>query len=270
MIVLDHLERARERVLDERRRTATQQAAFETFTDCVGAIDVRHPDTERTDGSGPDGFDRNDASATRVIATDRTSASGRGLRAVAESYRETVMETPVYRAEYDDSLAESLAEEVGPDLAAGLRAADQLTPQLHEAVLAAGRQAHHERAILLEHLDGERTSIKHAFDPCEEVEATIRELDEARVETWSADSLTATTDRLRALDEDCEALVDRRQDLLQRRSNAPERELVEPSLTGYLYRDEAFTYPVLATAASAVEGLREQRMRLERAVARTS
>ena len=52
------------------------------------------------------------------------------------------------------------------------------------------------------------------------------------VETWSADSLTTTADRLRALEGDCEAFVNRRQDLLQRRSNAPERELVEPSLAG--------------------------------------
>ena len=255
---LNQLDRACERVRDERQRTEEEQAAFEAFASRVAALDIQR--------SAAQNNSRQQATDTARAVTVSQPANPR-LERVRDAYRETVMDTAVHRDEYDESVTESLAGEFSPELAAGIQETVQLTPQLHTALLNAAQQAQHERAILLELLADELSSLDNARDLHEEIATTLDELDAAAIETWATQSLEAALDRIQTLETECETLAQQRQELLQRRSNAPERELVDPSLCAYLYQEREFTYPVLATTSEAVERLQHWHSQLDRRLA---
>ena len=257
---LERINRACERIRGERQRTEEELAAFEAFASRVATLDVQSSSAQNNP--------RQQTTDTARAMTVSQPADPR-LERVRDAYRETIMDTAVHRDEYDESLGESLAGEFGPDLAAGIQKTKRLTPQLHRAFLSAAQQARHDRAILLELLADERSSLDDARDLHGEIATTLDELDAAAVETWAAQSLEAAHDRVQTLEAECETLAQQRQELLHRRSNVPERELVDPSLCAYLYQECAFTYPVLATISEAVERLQRCRNQLNRQLACT-
>ena len=169
----NRLNRACERVRDERQRTAEEQAAFEAFASRVAGLDVQRSSAQNNSRNPPD--------TARAVTVSQPADPQ--LERVRDAYRETVMDTAVHRDEYDESLTESLAGEFSPDLAAGIRETEQLTPQLHTTLLNAAQQAHHERAILLELLADELSSLDDARDLHEEIATTLNELDAAAIES---------------------------------------------------------------------------------------
>lgn len=215
--VLTPIETALERTADERTVVEDEREAFEAFADAVQSIDTERP-----------------ANGTPAPAV---RASPTGAAEVRTAYRETVMSV-TGRQEETEQLVTELAAEFGEDIAAQLApdSPTAFTDTLKQVIVAAADRGRSKRAILLDGLDGEREDLTAAQ---ETLETLVANLDSSRVPSWYQSTVN----------ERLETLADQRQTSLSRRRSKLKRDGHE--LCEYLYRDEAWTYPVL-TAVTRV------------------
>lgn len=223
--------------------------AFRRFRSRVRSIEPTSPAAAGVDASG--------GGASSMLAT--ATKPDAGLRSVRSAYRETVMDVPHFEAEYDDTLEANVAVEFGADLAAQLAGGARLTPQVHEAVLAASERARDERETMLPVLERERdslTTVRDRLDDCER-RATVLGANARR--TVDSTRLSDIDERLADIEAECEAVAARRQRRLHDRSAAALSGIDETSLAQYLYADEAVTCPALADIVTCLETVRRQR-----------
>jgi hypothetical protein len=189
---------------------------------------------------------------------DRPDAS---VRAVRQAYRETVLSTPHFEAEYGESLAENVASEFGTGLATRLFNGGRLTPQLHDALLTACDRAIEERETYLETLETEETSLCRTRDRLDEIEPRAAELGLAIDETTDSREYGAIDRELQGLETDCEGLARRRQELLHGRSTARLVGISGERLVQLLYDDCEARYPALADVTDCLDTIRTHRER---------
>ena len=258
---LEYVDYAIERVAREHRWTTAEQHAFEEFASRVRETDIR-------DSAGDTAAPQNTGTPSQsVLVTDDPSPPDAARRErIQEAYAETVLETTVHKYIHEESLAESLAAEFGPEIAAGVLQTEPITTELRSAVLSATEQARNERTRVLELFEDELASLTRASDLHEEIDTTVSELGETSFKTWESENLADAWERLLALEHDCEALTQRRQELLHDRSDVSESSMDDQRVVGYLYRAFPVTYPVLAATAEDVETLRIHRQQLTSAL----
>lgn len=245
------LERARQALAEERRRTVDERDAFADFRRRVR--DVRPasaPARTGTDG-GPGGV------RTVALADD---APGSGLSAVRTAYRETVMDVPHFREEYDESYAESVTEEFGPDLAAALVAGDRFGPVCKRTLL--------DRVV---DLRSELASVSVDGRPVvEPVEAATGADagEETRVATdASFDALADVRADLCAVGERCDAVAADRQAAIHRVARRLSLSVETTDVPSYCYADLPVVYPVLSVVTDLGERVGTCRRAVERAMA---
>lgn len=214
-----------ERIVDrERGEISAERDAFEEFTERLTEIDpVAEPPIE-----GPS-LGVIDHEAT-VDPTDR----------VRTGYRDTVMNVPHYDDVYGESLIENIAGEFGPELAECISPEGSVpwTQSVKSTLSQAAWQGVRERREFIDILDVEARSIERARSELTEL---VSHLDTTIIPDWYQETFVDHLD----------TVARERQEILW--SNLRMLHSREDDLCSYLYRDEAWTYPVL----TAVTRIRE-------------
>lgn len=181
------------------------------------------------------------------------------LRTVREAYRETVMAVPHFEDEYDDTLAANMSAEFGPELGTQIATGSRLTPQLYQALLKASAGARDERETLLPAVEQERESLQSTRDALDGCERRAAALGANARRTTDRDRLDSIDDQLAAIETECEAVADARQDQLHGRSVAAVSGIDGTSLVRYLYGDCPVTCPALADVVACLETIHRHR-----------
>jgi len=196
------------------------------------------------------------------VVTTASPATGGGMAAVEEAYRETVMAVDHYEADYDEPFGEHLASEFGEEVASAVLTNDQLSPQVKSALLTGAREGCQKRTQYIEALNAERKRIQQDGELFERVHEECEAVDGDRLRRRSFEELQ---DRLERLDQQCDALTKRltaRQERLHRGISFGWQRRDAGSLNRYLYDDLDTTYPVLADGTKLLERLKDVESRL--------
>lgn len=105
----------------------------------------------------------------------------------------------------------------------------------------------------------ERESLRGIAEELNETEARLVELDDRIDEAIESSRLTEVDETLQRLEARCEALVDRRQELIHHRGRQPLSGVDSESLPQFLYEDLGTVTPALADASSCLRTLRHER-----------
>jgi hypothetical protein len=243
-------DRARACLRTERRRTIDEQEAFRVFESQVRTLEGQSRGSQA------------DVAEVQLAA----SGSARGLQAVRDAYEATVMAVPHYEEEYDEPFETHVQTEFGPEIAALLCQGRVLDGQSKGAVLAAAAQAQESRSQLLDALDDEQDSFEDLTAELRSVLEELPEYHEATYADLSFGALDAYRTRLTVLEEKCSAVVDRRQATLvdQRRDLA--LPIDGPDVPTFVYQTLDVRYPIVATAADALDHVQSLRRDVERAL----
>lgn len=233
----------------ERERTVAERDAFTAFEKRVSRLEPRPLDPA---SSGP------------PLSISQPQG-GSLLERVREAYRETVMRVDHYDEEYGEPLSVNLAAEFGEEVGAAVCGGGAFTSPVKAAVCNAARDAVDRRSVFVDVLDEERAALEGAARDLRGIGAVVERIDRTTIGSFG--SLRETRERLCEIEQRCEDLVADRQTTL-RTPRVGGRWDAEESLNEYLYAELNVTYPVLADAADAADAVREQRRRIERALAR--
>jgi DNA-binding transcriptional MerR regulator len=245
------IERALE-ILDSETTLATdERAAFRRFRARLATIDPVAPATPSSVGSG---------GGTMTLGGGDPAPS-EGIRAVRTAYRETVMATPHFEREYDESLRENVAAELGAEVAAQVADGARLTPVLYEALEQGSEQATLERTEFLRVLERERESLREIRDALDDCESEAHALSEAVTDAADSAELGRIDDRLAALERECADLAERRQACLHGRTVGSFSGVDADSLVDFLYEECETTCPGLAAITDCLSSIRAIRQR---------
>ncbi|PSP70901.1 hypothetical protein BRC70_05255 [Halobacteriales archaeon QH_6_68_27] len=266
------LERARETLDRERRRTADERDAFADLHDRLRAV---RPVSARPSGPVAGGPVASVADATTDAAADR-------LATVREAYRETVMAVPHFDAEYGESYAESVTEEFGPAIAAPLVGGDRFDDRYRRALLEAAEEGRSRRATLVDALDAERESLATHRERIRSIRERVAAVapgsegaerapagaatDGANV-TASFGALSAARSTLAALEERCDTVAADRQADVHEHARRLSLSVETVDVPTYCYGPLPVSYPVLSAVTAVGERVERQRRAVERAIA---
>ncbi|WP_143423241.1 DUF7260 family protein [Halegenticoccus soli] len=235
--MLSSIPAARALVAEERGRTNDERQAFEAFIQRVKSL------SPAESSPSPGGIQ---------IRTEDTQDRD-GLEPVRQAYRETVMATPHYNDDYDESLETNLREEFSDEIAVAVVESGDFTPQLKRALVEKGIKSRKERKMLLQALDAEADELEAAQQLLRRIVRTCEAIQSRQLELRSYDELTSTWQRLDSLEANCiDCLYDRQQSihdghvLGHRRANSD-------TIHAYLYGDLDETYPILADGTRVFE-----------------
>lgn len=231
VVCMTRIPEALSRVRDEQARTCAEQEAFEAFATRIQAMDAENTSAPPTPGHG------------RILTADSSTQTGIGMARVREAYQETVMATPHYPEDYDESLEVNVSEEFGPELATGLAQRDTLTPPLQQAIVEASQTAATERTTYQQTLEAEYDALQDAKRRLRTLTDTLTQVREQTNTPQEFPALLDTYDQVEELRIDCAAMIEDRQAALASRPQHERHHLHE-----YLYTNSEWTYPVLADA----------------------
>jgi hypothetical protein len=265
------LERARETLDRERRRTADERDAFADLHDRLRAV---RPVSARPSGPVAGGPVASVADATTDAAADR-------LAAVREAYRETVMAVPHFDAEYGESYAESVTEEFGPAIAAPLVGGDRFDDRYRRALLEAAEEGRSRRATLVDALDAERESLATHRERIRSIRERVAAVDvggksgrapagaatDGANVTASFGALLAARSTLAALEERCETVAADRQADVHEHARRLSLSVETVDVPTYCYGPLPVSYPVLSAVTAVGERVERHRRAVERAIA---
>ncbi|MCY4730838.1 hypothetical protein KY092_09740 [Natronomonas gomsonensis] len=225
----------------ERRQTAAELSAFDTFIDRLREVPTGHVASP----SGPSAL------------TERPS--GGGLASVRKAYRSTVMDVPHYDEEYGNDFSEDVTEEFGSTIATILERGGTLDAQTKRTLLALAVDSRSRRVTLLDIIDAERESIETVAERLRPVAEELDTIADVEFMAESFGSLDAHRARLDTLVERCDAAAESRQrDLREHRTTAALSEGVA-AVPLYLYQGFDSTFPILSFIAALgdrIEGIR--------------
>lgn len=240
---------ARDCLRTERRRTIDEQEAFRAFERRIRRLDRQGAPAQKG-----------------AMDVKLASGSARGLRSVRDAYEATVMSVPHYETEYGESFEQHVRVEFGPELAALLTRGTAFDTRARQAILAAASQAQETRETLANALDSEEESFATGTEELLPILDELAEYDPTQFSERSFGTLDAYRARLTVLEDHCETIVDRRQATLvdQRRTLA--LTIDDPDVPTYVYQNLETTYPIVSTAADALQQIDALGTAVERAL----
>ncbi|MFC7018791.1 MULTISPECIES: DUF7260 family protein [Haloarcula] len=245
------IERALE-ILDSEITLATdERAAFRRFRARLTSIDPAASATPSSVGAG----------GGTITLGGGDPAASEGIRAVRSAYRETVMATPHFEREYDESLRANVAAELGAEVAAQIADGTRLTPVLYGALERGSEQAILERTEFLRVLERERESLRAIRDALDDCEREAHALSEAVTDAADSAELGRIDERLVALEGECADLAERRQACLHGRTVGSFSGIDADSLVEFLYEECEATCPGLAAITDCLSSIRAIRQR---------
>lgn len=239
---------ALEAVNEEQDQVEAEQEAFAEFAEEVRSLSPAGRSAEVTDAqtvNGPSG--------------------NRRLARVRDAYRETVMSTPDFEREYDESLREHVAAEFGDDFASLLSDGHQLNQHSKQLIARQARHSAQHRQLLLEGLAVENRSLEHAASTLEPVFTTLTDVTRGDVSVMSLPRLIDLDCELCEQRENCLALLRTRQEQIHtvnRRVKGDSKTLTQE----YLYCDLPVRFPALCATLECLESIRTARSTLVDAV----
>lgn len=249
--VVDRLHAATAELRRERRRTADELEALRTFESRVRGLD---PEPSRQPSPGtPTSLSEPDASTK--------------LQRVREAYEATMMSVPHYIEEYDDSYPESLYEEFNAHVAVALVDGSVFNERCKRAVLSAVSESQSSRESLLAAIDTERESMAAATDTLSDAATELEQLSSRSFTRKSFGSLDAYRTRLGVIEEQCEAVSERRQAEVFEQRRAVWLPSRAPDIAQYFYQDIAIDYPAMSAVADLLEDIEDIRTDIERSMA---
>lgn len=247
------LEAAIEELQIERRRTADELEALETFEKQVRTIPSEEPGIN---------------SRQPIALTATTAEPSAGLRQVRKVYESTLMSVPHYFEEYDDTYVESLVEEFSPDIASALTDGTTFNTQCKQTVLSAISESQSSRQALLDVTDRERESIRNARTELEPLFEECEEMRSLQFKTKGFGALDAYRARLQVMIDNCQELSDRRQKAIFNHRRIQKLPADVPDITVYFYQTLDVDYPVMSLVAELLDTITECERRIERAMTR--
>jgi hypothetical protein len=236
-----HVERALEVVDAERTLLERERAAFERF--------LRRAD--RAQVAAASGPDLGPGQSTLVTSDSPPD----GLRELRAAYRETVMAVSHYEEEYGESLAENVSAEFGESVAIALEEAEAFTPGLRRTLVDGADTARDRRNSLVRAIEREESTLRSAAGTLSEVESDVEAADGSTL-SLSFEELMDRWGRLYDLEQECERVLEERQEAIQSGYGVPLRLDGPISLQEYLYDSLPVTHPVLAEATRMLESVR--------------
>jgi hypothetical protein len=247
----NRLAAAIEEIRIERRRTADELEALQSFED-----EVRSIPSEET------GFD----DGLPVAVATATAEPTTGLRRVQEAYESTLMSVPHYLEEYDDTYIESLASEFSPEIASALTDATGFNDRCKQSVLSAVSNAQSARESLIDVVDRERESVREAKAEIDPLLEECRELGSVQFNQEDFGTLDAYRSRLQVIATKCRNRSDQRQDAIFDQRRIQKLPTDVPDVTVYFYQNLDIDYPVMSLIAEVMVAVTECRRRIERAM----
>lgn len=243
-----HVSAAFRAVKSEKEQVEAEQEAFAEF--------AREVKTVSTAGRT--------ARGTNAQTVNATSGK-RELAGVRETYRETVMSTPGFDREYDESFREHVAAEFGDDTASLLTDGQHLNQPIKRLLAQQASQSARHRQLLLEGLTVEERSLEEGDSALEPIRETLADIDCADLSTVSLSELADLDAELRAQRAECRELLRTRQKQIHtvnRRVKGNSKTLTQE----YLYRDLPVSFPVLTTILDCLDSIADARSSIVEAV----
>jgi len=241
------VERARERVADEREWTAEKRRAFERFADAVAEIDAGTPGGAAAFG-GP-----------TAVAT--ASNSSTGVSAVLDAFEEHLGPYSGDAQETPETVHQAVATEFSAELAVSLCGGDSagvLTPQLKQVVQAETQSRLDELDVMGRALEREIESLSTVEEPIGEVCKWFVEHNPTLLDELGFDQLRAWHETLDDHRERLDAVAAERQQHLHATTGGSGTVGIEHRvLVEYLYAGFPASYPALATLARLEDACRE-------------
>jgi hypothetical protein len=234
-------------VREEQKESRAERDAFDRFINEINAIPaVEQSQSLRVQPSG------------NMVSTSKSTQ----LQEIRRAYEETVMATPHYEEEYNDTMTESLAEEFGPEIATQLVAGETYTPLIKEQLIKAAQQSRLEREQLLPTLESEQEALQTARTTLETIDTQLERITARPSSRHSSDELIQNYNRLTEAEETCETVLEERQQqrVTGHATTPPRAEIAD--LHSYLYHSLPVTYPVLADTTKLLERLRHTQRQL--------
>ncbi|AEN05019.1 hypothetical protein Halar_1270 [halophilic archaeon DL31] len=196
------------------------------------------------------------------VASTPSQPPTKGMAAVEEAYRETMMDLPHYEEDYGEPFAEHFAGEFGGEVAGAVLTNDRLTPQVKNVLLSEIREGRRQRSVYVDALEREEDRLREANSLLQGVHEQTTAVDGKRLRRLPFDQLRG---RIETLDDQRErlavALEDRQHRLHKGVTIGWDRRDSE-SVYQYFYRDLDATYPVLADGTELLGKLRDVESRL--------
>lgn len=247
----------------ERRRTAAERRAFETFADRVDDVDF----SDFSPGQPLDGGMREGHGATLVSSGHAGLEGDAPSKAIRRAYEETVMAVSFYDEEYGDDYAESLRAEFGPEVATALTNPDCFGPSAKAALTAAIKRAAREREHLIETCERERESVDAAANTLLPVVAELDSIVSPDPEGEPFGTLEARWNRLSRLRDRCESAAANRQSSINDRRSHHNLPIDAPDVCAYLYQAHDSAYPILSVCTDISQRVTTFQTAYERAMA---
>jgi hypothetical protein len=241
------VDRARERVADEREWTTEKHRAFEDFADAVAEIDVATPGGTVAFG-GP----------TAVATTNESRA---GVSAVLDAFEEHLDPYSGDARESPDTVHEAVATEFSAELAVSLCGGDSagmLTPQLKGVVQAETRSRIDELDVMGRALEREDVSLDSVDDAAGEICGWFVEHNPTPLPELGFDRLRDCHETIEGHRERLDAVAAERQDHLHATTGSSAAVGIDHRvLVEYLYAGFPVSYPALATLARLDDACKE-------------
>lgn len=250
LAAVQHIREARATVERERSRAAAERDAFEQFAQRLADLDAK-----------PAGAPETTAGETMLAR----SAEDPALERIRRAYRETVMAVPHYDEEYDEPAATNMAAEFGEEVATAALNGPQFTPGLKRALMSKAVESREQREELLTALDREESALAEAETTVDDVDGSLREMNERPLADRSFDDLARTHERLEDLEDDLGTVVVDRQGSLNEDFDVGSRPGRGHAFHEYLYQSLPVTYPILSDVTAQLDRIR----RAKAAVARS-
>lgn len=251
----ENIDPALQRIEAECDVISAEKAAFERFRTRVSKITPRRkPAATETTTATPQG------TVLQQSAThDRPT-----LARIRRAYRETVMATDHYDAEYGDTYTESLTVEFGRDVAALLDGAGDFSPAIKDQLLTTISNAIDRRRAARANFHRERDALERAREVLDGLWEDVVAIESRPFPECTDDELTLLRDDLVDLGRRCDELVASRQ-TGELHTRAMRRDVAQrDTAPDYLYASLDVTYPVLHEAAIVSTRLNDLRSEISR------
>ena len=178
------------------------------------------------------------------------------LAQARQAYRETVMSVGHYEEEYGESLSENVSAEFGESVAIALEEAETFTPGLRQTLVDGAETARDRRNSLVRAIEQEEATLREAARTLSDVESDVESIEGGSTLSLSFEQLMDRWGHLYDLEQECETMLEERQETIRSGYGVPLRLDGPISLQEYLYDSLPVTHPVLAEATRMLESVR--------------
>nr|WP_248517943.1 hypothetical protein [Salinarchaeum laminariae] len=247
---IDAVRRAPAEVNAERDRLLEEYEAFTEFADRVEDLSI----STRSDGG---------RSREAFLLASKQPAGQ--LQSVRDAYRDTVMAVDHFDTDYDESLEAHLTAELSPEIASSVIDGTHLTATLRRSIVAGARNAVRDRHVVIERLADERTDLQAAADQLAAIAKRFERTDGDELTERTFPDIQTRWQRLHEHQEECEALLARRQQQVSELSSVGISNGRSPvAVSTYLFDDLDVDFPVLDAGTKLLEQIdAEQRRTVE-------